>query len=171
MTSAEKFRALTVAAETYELAVAQGELRGDAFKVAVRRLYREGFHLAKHDWRRARRAPAREVPPEVSSLIEAMVRDRGGARWHRLLGDLGVGTKRYPAVAQLRHEIGWVLHELGYQDQVIAEAIGVDRTTVVTARRTFGTRLASDDVLAARIERQIASARAEAGSAEKAVAA
>lgn len=151
--SALRYNALTRAAEQYEEQVSRGALRGEAFAEALRQLQAEGFRIP----RVAKERPAATVvvPPEVSALVEAMAQARGGIRWVRILADLGDGQRRYPHVAQLRHEIAWVLHARGYSDSVVAKAIGIDRTTVVTARRTFAARLAADEVLAARISRLV----------------
>ena len=82
-------------------------------------------------------------PSEVPAIVSAVVRARVGRDWRRQLSRLTAG-EHFGIAGILRPEVAWLLHQLGYADDVIGLALGVSRDGIVRGRRRFRGRLAGD---------------------------
>jgi chromosomal replication initiation ATPase DnaA len=115
----------------------------------------------------ARNADAGACPDVVvASVLDAVARAYGVSIWRLRRG-------RRP-MARLRDEIVYVTRKVAgpaASYPVLGGLLKRDHSSLIVGERKFEARLAADELLAARVERLIGAARAEAASAEKAVAA
>ena len=136
---------LTVAAETYERLVASGELKGDAFGAAVATM-KVGM-----------RDPA-VVPVEMPVLIDAIVRSQVAGDLQFAMRELRTGRSRTDFYAGLRMLVAHVMLKRGYHPKTIGLALNRDRSTIIKQASAFERRLATDELLAARVDRVLAAA-------------
>jgi len=127
---------LTAAAETYERLVASGELRGDAFRAAIRAMHGD---------------TSIPLPSEMPALIEAIVRSQVSGDWRRALREVTNGRSRHRFYAELRMLVAHILGRLRYHPGDIALALNRDRSTILANETAFVNRM--DEVTAARVER------------------
>ena len=146
--------ALATAAEHYERLVAAGELKSDAFRLAMATLGRN-----------SRGASIVAVPAELPALIEAIVRSQVSGDWRGAVREVTTGRSRLRADTGLRALVAHVLLRNGYHPLAIGLALGRDRATIIQQDRVFRRRLAADQLLAARVERLLAAAPAERSAA------
>jgi len=90
-------------------------------------------------------------PSEIPAIVSAVVRARVGRDWRRQLSRLTAG-EHFGIAGILRPEVAWLLHQLGYADDVIGLALGVSRDGIVRGRRRFLSKLAVDAELQAWFE-------------------
>lgn len=147
--------ALSAAAEHYERLVAGGELRCDAFRIAMATMGRN-----------SRGASIVAVPAELPALIEAIVRSQVSGDWRWALREVTTGRSQDRASSGLRALVAHVLLRHRYHPKAIGLALGRDRATIIQQDQVFVRRMAADQILAARVERLVV-----AGSPETAVAA
>jgi len=138
-----KFARLTAAAEHYEALCAAGELRGDAFRLAMRPLRYDG-----------RRTIPAVISRPLAALVEGYVLMLVGANdCHEVLQEMRGGSSRLSYYTRIRDEIAWRARRVGYHPKAIGAVLGRDRTTIIDAIARFEARLATDEVLRARVER------------------
>lgn len=141
--SAARLLLLTEAAETYErLRIQGGVPKGEAFRDAMASIARS---------HRGKAAPV--VPPEVPALIESVVAARVGEGAPAVLQELRHGESQRADLVQLRDEVAWVLKANGYGESLIGLCVNRDRTSVFSMVAKFEKRLASDELLRARVEK------------------
>lgn len=134
--------ALATAAEHYERLVASGELKSDAFRLAMETLGRN-----------SKGRPIVAVPPELPALIEAIVRSQVSEGWRETVQEVTSGRSRDRGFTDLRALVSHVLLRHGYHPRAIALALGRDRATIIQQEAVFERRLAADQLLAARVAR------------------
>jgi len=146
MTSATRRQAsLSAAAEFYERLVASGEPRHTAFRLAMSSVGRDS---------KARRVVA--VPAELPALVETIVRSQVAGDWRGVLREVTTGRSRHRVHTGLRDLVAYVLTQRGYSARDIGAALGRDRSTISVQVAAFERRLATDELLAARVERLLA---------------
>jgi len=134
--------ALATAAEHYERLVEAGELKSDAFRLAMETLGRN-----------SKGRPIVAVPPELPALIEAIVRSQVAEGWRETVQEVTSGRSRDRNLTDLRALVAHVLKQHGYHPRAIGLALGRDRATIIQQQEVFERRLGADQLLAARVER------------------
>jgi len=146
--------AVASAAEHYERLVASGELKGDAFRLAMESIGRS-----------SKGRPIVAVPPELPALVEAIVRSQVSEGWRVAVREITSGRSRDRNLTDLRALVAHVLIKHGYHHRSIGMALGRDRSTIIQQDAVFVRRLAADQVLAARVERVLSTSAREARAA------
>jgi len=134
--------ALASAAEHYERLVASGELKGDAFRLAMESIGRS-----------SKGRPIVAVPPELPALVEAIVRCQVSEGWREAVREITSGRSRDRNLTDLRALVAHVLIWKGYHHKAIGLALGRDRSTIIQQEEAFERRLAADQLLEARVDR------------------
>jgi len=141
--------ALTIAAETYDRLVAEGQVKGDAFGAAVATM------------KAGMRDPA-VVPAELPALIEAIVRSQVSGDVQFAMRELRTGRSRTDFYAGLRMLVAHVLLKRGYHPKTIGIALNRDRSTIIQQAAAFERRLATDELLSARVGKLLVAGKVRA---------
>jgi len=148
MTSATRRQAsLSAAAEFYERLVASGEPRHTAFRLAMSSIGRDS--KASH---------VVAVPVELPLMVETIVRSQVAGDWRGVLREVTTGRSRHRAHTGMRDLVAYVLTQRGYRTRDIAAVLRRDRSTIIQQVAAFERRLATDELLAARVGKLLAAA-------------
>ena len=145
MTATRRQASLSAAAVLYERLRESGEERHTAFRIALASIGRD-----------ATARPVVAVPVELPLMVEIIVRSQVVGDWRGVLREVTTGRSRHRANTGLRDLVTYVLTQRGYRTLDIAAATGRDRSTVSQKVAAFERRLATDELLSARVGKLLA---------------
>ena len=148
MTATRRQASLSAAAEFYERLVASGEPRHAAFRLAMSSIGRD-----------ATARPVVAVPVELPLMVETIVRSQVAGDWRGMLREVTTGRSRHRVHTGLRDLVAYVLTRRGYRTRDIAAVLRRDRSTISVQVALFERRLATDELLAARVGKLLAAGK------------
>lgn len=137
------------AVRSYELGVASGLPKAEAFASALREFVAAGHRVpTTAQLRRATSAYSGRLPIELRAVVSSIFQSHGVSMDRAL-------RSRTPAVVRARDEAVWVVRamrpEVSYP--MLGAFLGRDHSSLLSGMRRFEKRMAADDLLRLRVER------------------
>jgi len=95
------------------------------------------------------------------TCVETIVRSQVAGDWRGVLREVTTGRSKHRAHTGLRDLVAYVLTQRGYRTRDIAAVLRRDRSTISVQVAAFERRLASDELLSARVGKLLAAAGKE----------